>query len=231
MTPLPNNRLATSPDGSITLDNASVQRLMDYGLLHYTDEGWYVGREPKTNTPSLEAARPCASVASEIEELLDQFLHNDIARNKVKAYIAALASPIAGGLPDIITEGERLARETPKTNGTYLWTDLVGAIQTAIAEERARHVRSPKPDSDAGLVERQLNPDVFAGDILRDHYREQMDTHARWAERVRELHDKIEHAKAKQRTAAERATSIMETLARHGGMLPPDKALNPSGGK
>lgn len=43
-------------------------------------------------------------------------------------------------LPDILTEGERLASETPKTNGAYLWTDLVGALQTAIAEERARHV-------------------------------------------------------------------------------------------
>lgn len=33
-------------DGSLTLDNASVQRLMDYGLLHFTDAGWTVGPWP-----------------------------------------------------------------------------------------------------------------------------------------------------------------------------------------
>lgn len=43
-------------DGSMTIDNASVQRLLDYGLLHYTDEGWFVGRWPKTNTPSREGS-------------------------------------------------------------------------------------------------------------------------------------------------------------------------------
>lgn len=45
-----------------------------------------------------------------------------------------------GALPDIEQEGERLASETWRhPSGMYLWTDLVGAIQTAIAEERARH--------------------------------------------------------------------------------------------
>jgi hypothetical protein len=32
------------PDGSMTIDNASVQRLLDYGLLHFTDAGWVIGR-------------------------------------------------------------------------------------------------------------------------------------------------------------------------------------------
>jgi hypothetical protein len=53
------------------------------------------------------------------------------------------ASPPSLGveeLPEIEAEGERLAAETHKhSSGMYLWTDLVGAIQTAIAEERARH--------------------------------------------------------------------------------------------
>jgi hypothetical protein len=66
-----------------------------------------------------------------------------------------------------------------------------------------------------------LNPDVFAGDILRNHYRQQMDEHARLARQARELRDDLERVEAQQRTAAERATSIMETLARYGGMLPP----------
>lgn len=39
-------------DGSLTLCNAAVQRLLDYGVLHYTDEGIYVGKWPETNTPS-----------------------------------------------------------------------------------------------------------------------------------------------------------------------------------
>lgn len=52
-------------------------------------------------------------------------------------------------LPDIETEGERIARDTHRTgNGTYLWTDLVGAVQTAISEERARH-----PDLRAAMDE------------------------------------------------------------------------------
>jgi exonuclease I len=68
-----------------------------------------------------------------------------------------------------------------------------------------------------------LNPDVFAGDILREQYRWQMDEHARLAQRAREMRDDLERIEAKQRTAAERATSIMETLARYGGMLPPEE--------
>lgn len=43
-------------------------------------------------------------------------------------------------LPDIQAEGERIARETTRSgDGSYLWTDLVGAIQTAMSEERARN--------------------------------------------------------------------------------------------
>jgi hypothetical protein len=42
----------THEDGSLTIDNASVQRLMEYGFLHFTDEGFYVGPWPKTNDPS-----------------------------------------------------------------------------------------------------------------------------------------------------------------------------------
>jgi hypothetical protein len=45
-------------DGSMTIDNASVQRLMDYGLLHYTDEGVFVGRWPNTNTSLAAEEEP-----------------------------------------------------------------------------------------------------------------------------------------------------------------------------
>jgi hypothetical protein len=33
-------------DGSMTLDNPSVQRLMDLGVLHYTEEGWHISKWP-----------------------------------------------------------------------------------------------------------------------------------------------------------------------------------------
>lgn len=51
------------------------------------------------------------------------------------------AAKTGEGLPDIEAEGERIVRETyrPSAKGGYLWTDVVGAVQTAIAEERARH--------------------------------------------------------------------------------------------
>jgi hypothetical protein len=67
----------------------------------------------------------------------------------------------------------------------------------------------------------ELNSDVYAGDILRGAYREQMDLHASKARQAAELRTELERVEADQRTAAERATSIMETLARYGGMLPP----------
>lgn len=36
---------AVSTAGSLTLDNKSVQRLFDYGVLHYVDGRWTVCRE------------------------------------------------------------------------------------------------------------------------------------------------------------------------------------------
>jgi Lar family restriction alleviation protein len=36
-------------DGSLTLGNASVQRLLDYGVLHYTNAGWVVSNWPANN--------------------------------------------------------------------------------------------------------------------------------------------------------------------------------------
>lgn len=72
----------------------------------------------------------------------------------------------------------------------------------------------------------ELNPDVFAGDVLRDEYRRQMDDHARLANEAARMRDTLERIEAKQRTAAERATSLMETLARYGGMLPPKDTDN-----
>lgn len=51
------------------------------------------------------------------------------------------ATPTDGALPDIEVEGERLVAETHKqADGRYLWTDVVGAVQTAISEERKRHL-------------------------------------------------------------------------------------------
>jgi len=45
-----------------------------------------------------------------------------------------------GELPAIEPEGERIVAETYCHNsGMYLRTDVIGAVQTAIAEERARH--------------------------------------------------------------------------------------------
>ena len=67
-----------------------------------------------------------------------------------------------------------------------------------------------------------LNQDVFAGDVLRKEYRRQMDEHARLARYASELRSDLERVEADQRTAADRATSIMETLARYGGMLAPE---------
>lgn len=72
---------------------------------------------------------------------------------------------IVVGLPDILAEGERIAADTPRTaSGTYLWTDLVGAVQTAIADERARHPTDSSivPD-DEGLRE-QINQ------AIEDHF-------------------------------------------------------------
>jgi hypothetical protein len=66
----------------------------------------------------------------------------------------------------------------------------------------------------------ELNPDVYAGDVLRREYRYQMDVHADYAKRIAELRSELEGVEAKQKTAAERATSIMETLNRYGGMIP-----------
>jgi hypothetical protein len=46
------------------------------------------------------------------------------------------------------------------------------------------------------------------------------------ARQAAELRDDLERVEARQRTAAERATSIMETLVRYGGMLPPADNTN-----
>lgn len=70
----------------------------------------------------------------------------------------------------------------------------------------------------------ELNPDVFAGDVLRNEYRRQMDEHARLARAAQDLRSELERIEACQRTAADRATSLMETLARYGGMLAPEDA-------
>lgn len=97
------------------------------------------------------------------EEVCD-FLHNAatlVEKRRLhdgdKAYIASMSRALARRLsalsspsqeqagavawPDIASEGERLVRETYKPEGGgYLWTDVVGVVQTAIAEERARHL-------------------------------------------------------------------------------------------
>ena len=73
----------------------------------------------------------------------------------------------------------------------------------------------------------QLNADVYAGDILRDAYRRQMDLHASLAGEANRLREDLERVEADQRTAALRATSIMETLARYGGMLAPEDRAVP----
>jgi hypothetical protein len=68
---------------------------------------------------------------------------------------------------------------------------------------------------------KSLNADVYAGDILREEYRRQMDKHASLAVCAQQLRDDLERTEALQKTAEERATSLMETLVRYHGMLPP----------
>ena len=71
-------------------------------------------------------------------------------------------------MTDIHEEGERIANETWKhPSGNYLWTDLVGAIQTGIHEERIRYHQSLEP------VRKKLRDDLdssvgtYAAQILR----------------------------------------------------------------
>jgi hypothetical protein len=73
----------------------------------------------------------------------------------------------------------------------------------------------------------KLNPDVFAGAVLRRAYREQMDIHATKAREAETLRAELERVEADRRTAADCATSLMETLNRYGGMLPPDGDAQP----
>ena len=62
--------------------------------------------------------------------------------------------------------------------------------------------------SDSGLI-----PHGFATLVLQDMYREQMDIHAAKAQEAIFLSERLERIVADQKTAAERATSIMETLS------------------
>lgn len=69
-------------------------------------------------------------------------------------------------LPDIEAEGERIVRDTYKREGDfgYLWTDVVGAVQTAISEERARWLAASPPASEEAPAEGAVSD----ADILRD---------------------------------------------------------------
>jgi hypothetical protein len=53
-------------DGSLTLDNASVQRLLDYGVLHYTNDGWVVSNWPENN----EARTDPSPALGDVDEML-----------------------------------------------------------------------------------------------------------------------------------------------------------------
>lgn len=73
---------------------------------------------------------------------------------------------VDGGLPDIEAEGERIVRDTYKREGDfgYLWTDVVGAVQTAISEERARHPARPATSAASeGEVERTIDGETVLG--------------------------------------------------------------------
>lgn len=68
--------------GSLTLDNASVQRLMDYGLLHYTDEGWVVSKDiwnasAPDGLPLVERMRPMADALLAVVEATRAYLPPD----------------------------------------------------------------------------------------------------------------------------------------------------------
>jgi hypothetical protein len=61
---MPDKEQSTSvTEGSLTLDNASVQRLLDYGILHFGDHGWYVARPtPDLGKDATEVESPAATL-------------------------------------------------------------------------------------------------------------------------------------------------------------------------
>ena len=71
-----------------------------------------------------------------------------------------------------------------------------------------------------------LNPDAYAYIVLQDEYRRNMDEHAMMQDRASDLRRQLERTEANAKTAAERATSIMETLLK----LEPPRAAPPYGG-
>lgn len=99
-------------DGSLTLCNAAVQRLLDYGILHYTDEGYYVGKWPGTNTPSrntpadseVERAAWLRKQADDVDEHDLEFVRlNPEEARRIASLLASLSSkPVDGEVAELV---------------------------------------------------------------------------------------------------------------------------------
>jgi hypothetical protein len=88
-------------EGSLTLDNASVQRLLDYGLLHYDDNRWVVARTPDAQPSSTDEVERVARALARSD--CDPMLMSEIAiglyvdkrwNEKVAAATAAIAAMV-----------------------------------------------------------------------------------------------------------------------------------------
>jgi hypothetical protein len=71
---------------------------------------------------------------------------------------------------------------------------------------------SPAAHNLGNQIRDGLNADAYAFILLQREYRDQMDLHASLRAEEREVQDCLERVRAKALTAAERATSIMETM-------------------
>jgi hypothetical protein len=83
--------LRAHSDGSLTLDNKSVQRLMDYGLLHCVDDGWRIGPWPESNAAQGDdefrnAANRRTFERMSQDETIEQLTSAlELARNRLRA--------------------------------------------------------------------------------------------------------------------------------------------------
>jgi len=92
-------------DGSLTIDNASVQRLMDYGLLHRLDTGWYVGAWPQSNkshtvAPADEDAATLAK--SRVRDRLHRHTASGTLRTEILIYDKDVKALLACSDPDTV---------------------------------------------------------------------------------------------------------------------------------
>jgi hypothetical protein len=96
----------TPPEGALTLDNASIQRLMDYGLLHHTNRGWIVGEwedAVKADQSPPEGDTVSGEVVERVARRIQLWwmtqkhepMHQNDAGDLARAAIAALQSRVS----------------------------------------------------------------------------------------------------------------------------------------